>query len=61
MRYGGPAFTVQTRAIYDGRGGSVQASGGAEVRWLCSQAQGETLEIGIGRGQTLPFILATCI
>jgi ubiquinone/menaquinone biosynthesis C-methylase UbiE len=55
VRYSGHAFTVQTRAIYDRRGGSVQAWGGADLRWLCSQAQGETLEIGIGRGRTLPF------
>jgi ubiquinone/menaquinone biosynthesis C-methylase UbiE len=25
------------------------------MRWLCGQAQGETLEVGIGRGRTLPF------
>jgi ubiquinone/menaquinone biosynthesis C-methylase UbiE len=25
------------------------------MRWLCGQAQGETLEVGIGRGRTLRF------
>jgi ubiquinone/menaquinone biosynthesis C-methylase UbiE len=29
--------------------------GDANLRWLCGQAEGETLEIGIGRGRTLPF------
>ena len=49
------AETERIRAIYDRRGGGAQASRGADLKWLCSQAQGDTLEIGIGRGRTLPF------
>lgn len=30
-------------------------SGGEDLRWLGSMAEGDTLEIGIGRGRTLPF------
>ena len=50
--------TERIRLIYDrsaGRGSSAPPSGNAAVRWLCSQAEGDTLEIGIGRGRTLPF------
>jgi ubiquinone/menaquinone biosynthesis C-methylase UbiE len=49
------AETERIRRIYDRRAGSARTSGGADLRWLCSQAQGETLEIGIGNGRTLPF------
>jgi ubiquinone/menaquinone biosynthesis C-methylase UbiE len=49
------AETERIRRIYDRRAGSAHTSGGADLRWLCSQAQGETLEIGIGNGRTLPF------
>jgi ubiquinone/menaquinone biosynthesis C-methylase UbiE len=50
-----PTETERIRAIYDRRGDSARTSGGADLRWLCSQARGETLEIGIGRGRTLPY------
>jgi ubiquinone/menaquinone biosynthesis C-methylase UbiE len=32
-----------------------RASGLEDLIWLCAQAEGETLEIGIGRGRTLAF------
>jgi SAM-dependent methyltransferase len=50
--------TERIRLLYDrnaGRGSSAPPSGNGAVRWLCSQAEGDTLEIGIGRGRTLPF------
>ena len=48
--------TERIRLIYDRRSaGERSRSGGADLRWLCSQAYGETLEVGIGRGRTLPF------
>ncbi len=34
---------------------SARPRGDQNLRWLCEQAEGETLEIGIGRGRTLPF------
>ncbi len=48
--------TDRVRRIYDRRTANGPASrGDANVRWLCGQAQGETLEVGIGRGRTLEF------
>ena len=48
--------TERIRRIYDRRAATApQAMGDANLRWLCGQAEGETLEIGIGRGRTLPF------
>jgi ubiquinone/menaquinone biosynthesis C-methylase UbiE len=48
--------TERIRRIYDRRAATASASrGDANLRWLCRQAEGETLEIGIGRGRTLPF------
>jgi ubiquinone/menaquinone biosynthesis C-methylase UbiE len=48
--------TDRIRRIYDRRAATVPpAKGDANLRWLCGQAEGETLEIGIGRGRTLPF------
>ena len=48
--------TERVRRIYDRRSASARSSrrdSGCE--WLCSRADGETLEIGIGQGRTLPF------
>jgi ubiquinone/menaquinone biosynthesis C-methylase UbiE len=48
--------TERIRRIYDRRAATApSAKGDANLRWLCGQAEGETLEIGIGRGRTLPF------
>jgi SAM-dependent methyltransferase len=50
--------TERVRLIYDRsarRGSSAPPSGNGAVRWLCSEAEGDTFEIGIGRGRTLPF------
>jgi ubiquinone/menaquinone biosynthesis C-methylase UbiE len=50
------AETERIRRIYDRRAAtSSKPRGDANLRWLCGQAEGETLEIGIGRGRTLPF------
>jgi ubiquinone/menaquinone biosynthesis C-methylase UbiE len=50
------AETARIRRIYDRRAGKSDGrSGHADLRWLCAQAEGETLEIGIGKGRTLPF------
>jgi len=52
----GDIETDRIRRIYDRRSGSARSnSRDAGCEWLCSQANGETLEIGIGRGRTLPF------
>jgi ubiquinone/menaquinone biosynthesis C-methylase UbiE len=54
-----PSHDVETeriRRIYDRRATtSARPRGDENLRWLCQQAEGETLEIGIGRGRTLPF------
>jgi ubiquinone/menaquinone biosynthesis C-methylase UbiE len=48
--------TERIRRIYDRRSAPARSSGrDAGCQWLCSQADGETLEIGIGLGRTLPF------
>jgi ubiquinone/menaquinone biosynthesis C-methylase UbiE len=48
--------TERIRRIYDRRAAtSARPRGDANLRWLCGQAEGETLEIGIGRGRSLPF------
>jgi ubiquinone/menaquinone biosynthesis C-methylase UbiE len=48
--------TERIRRIYDRRTATAPTSrGNADLRWLCERAEGETLEIGIGRGRTLPF------
>ena len=48
--------TERIRRIYDRRSrASRPSSRDAGCRWLCSQAQGDTLEVGIGLGRTLPF------
>jgi SAM-dependent methyltransferase len=51
------AETERIRLIYDrkaGRQAGRSRPAGADVRWLCTQAEGDTLEVGIGRGRTLP-------
>ncbi|MGA2514359.1 MAG: class I SAM-dependent methyltransferase [Candidatus Limnocylindrales bacterium] len=48
--------TERIRRIYDRRTGSARSNGrDANLRWLCGQVDGETLEIGVGRGRTLAF------
>ena len=50
------AETERIRRIDDHRAATApSARGDANLRWLCGQAEGETLEIGIGRGRTLAF------
>jgi ubiquinone/menaquinone biosynthesis C-methylase UbiE len=50
------AETERIRRIYDRRAATSAApKDDANLRWLCGQAEGETLEIGIGQGRTLPF------
>jgi ubiquinone/menaquinone biosynthesis C-methylase UbiE len=53
---GRDAETERIRRIYDRRSATSSAPrGDANLTWLCGQAEGDTLEIGIGRGRTLPF------
>jgi SAM-dependent methyltransferase len=49
--------TDRIRRIYDRRSARASAAAreNANLRWLCGQAEGNTLEIGVGRGRTLPF------
>ena len=48
--------TERVRRIYDRRTATGPASrGDRNLRWLCGRARGEILEVGIGRGRTLPF------
>jgi ubiquinone/menaquinone biosynthesis C-methylase UbiE len=48
--------TDRIRRIYDRRAATPpQSHNDAGLHWLCSRAEGETLEIGIGRGRTLPY------
>ena len=50
------AETDRIRRIYDRRAAMARTAGGNDnLRRLCEGAEGETLEIGIGRGRTLPF------
>jgi SAM-dependent methyltransferase len=50
------AETERVRRIYNRRAAAApSARGDANLRWLCGQAEGETLEIGVGRGRSLPF------
>lgn len=49
------AETDRVRRIYDRRrAATAVGSNDANLRWLCGQAEGETLEVGIGQGRTLP-------
>lgn len=48
--------TDRVRRIYDRRASTAPpAREDANLRWLCGQADGETLEVGVGRGRTLRF------
>jgi SAM-dependent methyltransferase len=48
--------TERIRRIYDRRSAAAAPSRhDANLQWLCSRAEGETLEIGVGRGRTLPY------
>jgi len=48
--------TERIRRIYDRKAATApSAKGNANLRWLCGGAEGETLEVGIGRGRTLAF------
>jgi SAM-dependent methyltransferase len=47
--------TERVRRIYDRARLSSPPGSEDGSRWLCSQASGDTLEIGIGRGRTLPY------
>jgi ubiquinone/menaquinone biosynthesis C-methylase UbiE len=50
------AETGRIRRIYDRWAATApSARGEANLRWLCGQAEGETLEVGIGQGRTLAF------
>ena len=50
------AETERIRAIYVRRAATApSARHDAGLDWVCSRAEGETLEIGIGRGRTLPY------
>jgi ubiquinone/menaquinone biosynthesis C-methylase UbiE len=53
-----PTFETETeriRRFYDRASLTAPPGNEAGSRWVCSQAEGDTLEIGIGRGRTLPF------
>jgi len=53
---GNDAETDRIRRIYDRRAATAPPGReDANLRWLCGRAEGETLEVGIGRGRTLPF------
>ena len=53
---GHDAETDRIRLIYDRRAATAPpARRNAGLHWICSRAAGQTLEIGIGRGRTLPF------
>ena len=47
--------TERIRRIYDRARLTAPPGNDEGCRWLCSQASGETLEIGIGRGRTLAY------
>ncbi len=45
--------TERIRRIYDRAPQSSPPGAEADMRWACSRAEGETLEVGIGRGPSL--------
>ncbi len=47
--------TERIRRIYDRARLTTPPGNDEGCRWLCSHAWGEVLEIGIGRGRTLPY------
>ena len=47
--------TERIRRIYDRRHDITPSGKNAGLAWLGAQVEGETLEIGIGRGRTLPY------
>lgn len=50
------AETERIRRIYDRRAARAPSTKrDGNLQWLCGQAEGETLEIGMGSGRTLPF------
>ncbi len=47
--------TERIRRIYDRRSRTAPPGRDAGCSWLCAQAGGDTLEVGIGSGRTLPY------
>jgi ubiquinone/menaquinone biosynthesis C-methylase UbiE len=49
------AETERIRRIYDRASLTAPPGSEAGCRWVCSRTEGDTLEVGIGRGRTLPY------